>query len=306
METRMSFSSGVRSLASFAALAALGAILAPAASAERIQLKNGHEIKECWILEETKSEIVVAVIRGGNIGKLTLDRETVDAIDRTRETTIEEALAKARKAMEEEARRRETERAAAAAAATATATARAAGAAGGAAGGAGKGTGDSGIAPGSKLANLIGPTTPEEEEKIAASIQGIGDTRNQGGAAGRRENALKELVAMGPKAMGAITKALSDDVAYRRMNAARAVAEIAKADGRIGIYEEAIPALLKILYDQQPWVRTHANKALEAVSGSTMGFPPEIRAEDLTPAELQAIDKWGKWWDAQKAILGAQ
>jgi hypothetical protein len=292
---------GLKNALAVAALAAAGLLAPASALAERITLKNGHEIKECWILEESRAQIVIAVIRGANIGKITLDPASVESIDRTREITLEEALQKARKALEEEQRRRELERAAAAALATQTA-----GVPGGAPGASGAGgSKEAGVAAGSRLAALVGPTTPEEEEKIAAAIQAIGDTRNQGGAATRRENALKELVQIGPKAIGALTKALGDDVSYRRMNAARAVGEIAKADGRVAIYEEAIPQLIKLLYDSQPWVRLHANKALEALSGLQMDYP-EPKGEDLAPGELAAIDKWGKWWDAQRVLIQAQ
>jgi hypothetical protein len=279
-----------------AALVLVGAAaFAPSASAERILLKNGHEIKDCWILEESKHELVVAVIRRGNIGKIILDPINVDEIDRTREQTLEQALAKARAALEAEERRLAAERAAAAAAAaTMTATTEE-----------GAAEGESEAAKkmrAKKSADLVGPTTPEEQARIDAAIKGIGDTRNVGGAAGRREQALRDLVAIGPKALDALSDSLEDDVSYRRMNSARAIADIAAQDRRLQLYADSIPKLIKLLYDPQIWVRVAANRALESVSGQSMNFP-EPKGEEPSPEELAAIDKWGKWWDATKQLL---
>ena len=276
---------------SFAAALLAGGVFAGPAAAERIVLRNGRDIKECWILEEDKAQLVVAIIRRGNIGKITIDAREVESIDHTRETTLEEALAKARSAMEEEARRvaAEKERAAAAAAVSLTAQP--------------KGDGKKGAnGEGGKGGDLIPPTTPDEEAQIAEAIKGIGDTRRAGGESTRRENALKALTGFGLKAIPATTVALEDDVSYRRMNAARALAEIAQQDRRLEIYQDAVPKLIKLLYDPQPWVRVAADRALQAISGQNVGFP-EPKAEDLSNEETAAIDRWAKWWDEQRSLL---
>jgi hypothetical protein len=276
-----------------------GALVARPAAAERIKLRNGFDIKECWILEENSAEIVVAIIRNGNIGKITLDPTQVEQIDRTRETTLEEALSKARAAIEEEQKRIAEEKARQAAiAATATATPK-----DGAAGE--KKPGEKKGEKTGKVSDLIPPTTPEEDAAIAEAIAGIGDTRKAGAEAGRRENALRKLVEFGVKAIPAITSALEDDVSYRRMNSARAIAEISAQEKRLEVYQEAIPKLIKLLYDPQPWVRVAADHALQAISGQDMSFP-EPQGEELSPGETAAIDKWAKWWDEQKGLLTAK
>src|SRR5262245_10222483 len=100
MSTRLAF-----------ALALLaGAVFAQDALAERIILRNGREIKECWILEETKASVTIAVIRGDTIGKIVLDPVEIREIDRTHEKTIESTLAHARRAIKKERHHRQAEK----------------------------------------------------------------------------------------------------------------------------------------------------------------------------------------------------
>src|SRR5437763_3682471 len=77
------------------------AALAPAARAERVYLKNGHEI-EGWIVEETKAQVVLAIInkRYATVGKITIDPAEIEQIDRVRKESLEEALARYKRELE--------------------------------------------------------------------------------------------------------------------------------------------------------------------------------------------------------------
>jgi hypothetical protein len=275
------------------------------ARAERIILRNGHDIKECWIIEETKAEIVVAVIRKGNVGKMSFSPTEIESIDRSREITLEEALVKARRALEDEARRKALEAAAAAAAAAASTTtarpegdAKKSGAAAGKDGGKGSGEREG--------ASLIPPTSPEEDEKIAGAIKEMGDARKIGGAATRREVAVRTLIDIGLKTLPAVSDALGDaDNSYRRMNAARVIADISGSEKRLEAYEDVVPKLIGCLGDPVPWVRVSANRALEAITDAKMGYPePDTSAgDDISQGEKDAADKWKTWWDEKKKLL---
>jgi hypothetical protein len=275
------------------AAAALGmasglAWFAPAARAERVYLKNGYEI-EGWIVEESKAEVVIAIIRRGTVGKITIDPAEIAQIDRTRRESLDEALARYRREMaaEEAARLTPINQTTTAQPAPAPAPAPAA---------------KEAAKAGGEGEAAIPKPTPEQQETIAAGIAGIGDTRTAGGAATRRENALASLVEVGLPALPALTEALSDGNWYRRMNAARAIAEIAPKDTRLALYQEAIPRLVTLLSDSMPFVRTAANHALEAISGQRMGFD-ENQTDELQPADLAVIDRWRKWWEAAKQGL---
>jgi hypothetical protein len=253
------------------------------AAAERITLKNGYEI-EGWIVEESKAEIVLAIIKGGAVGKITIDPADVDRIDRTRKESIEEALARYRREQAEAARLALPQPAAPAASKEPAAAAPAKG--------------------GEEPAVLPEPTR-EEEEKIRAAIDAIGDTRHAGGAATRRDNARKELVAIGLPAVPALTEAVGDSNWYRRMNAARAIAGIAAGGERkLGYWKEAAPRLIETLGDSVPFVRAAANEALEAISGTNVNYP-EPRAGEPSAEEQAAIERWAQWWESvRKDIKG--
>lgn len=279
-----------------AAVLSLGGV----ARAEKIYLKNGFDI-EGWIVEESKAEVIVAIIKHGTIGKLTIDPAEIEQIDRTRRESIEEAL--------ERYKREQAERAAALAkvqpaAPTATAQPEAGAApAAGAAPPAGEGaTPPAGTVEKPAGEVTIPVPTPEQEEKIQAGIDGIGDTRRAGGAATRRDNALHSLIEVGPAAIPAIVDATGDANWYRRMNAARAIAGIAREHRDLRLYENAVPAMLKLISDSNPHVRTAANEALEAISGQRVGFEP-ASTEELQPSELAVIDRWKQWWEGAKATL---
>ena len=275
--------------------AATGVLLAAAAPAraERITLKNGWEI-EGWIVEESKAEVVVAIIKHGSVGKLTIDPANIEEIDRTRKESLEQALEryKREQAALDAARLAKIQQAQAAAA---TQTAEVAATPKPAA------QPQPATPPGAEEP-LVPPPTAEEAERIQQGIDGIGDTRRAGGAATRRDNAVKSLIEVGKPAIPALTTALGDANWYRRMNAARALAGIAEVEKQLKIYREAVPALLKLLSDSTPFVRIAANAALEAISGQKMGFE-EPKTEELQPSELAVIDRWSKWWEAAQQGL---
>ncbi len=151
---------------------------------------------------------------------------------------------------------------------------------------------------------LIPEPTPEEKAEIDRLIEQLGDSRQAGGAGGRREQATLALIEFGPMAIPELNGALRDGTNwYRRSNAARAIAGIARRDGRIPLYEETVPLLIQNLYDTEPWVRIYSNEALETVSGKSVGYvePP---GPEIAPAELAAVEAWGRWWDEVRATLG--
>lgn len=170
------------------------------ARAEQIYLKNGFVI-DGWIVEESP-QTVVAVIRNGTLGHIWIDPADIDHIDRTRAEPLEKALA-----------RYFRERAAAQAAA---AKAREAGAAE-------PKPPDRTPRPvpaePAKPATPIPPPTPEQAAKIESAVRELGDTRKEGGAGTRRENAVRDLVEVGPVAIPALDAVLDDQNRYRRMDA---------------------------------------------------------------------------------------
>lgn len=274
----------LRCLTLFAGLAAAAAFLAPAARAERVYLKNGHEI-EGWIVEETKAQVVIAIIKRGTVGKITIDPAEIDQIDRVRKESLEEALARYKREMELQAQ--EAARLALVQPSGATVTAAPV----------------ASEKPKKSDKVEIPAPTPEQVEKIQQAIEAIGDTRKAGGAGTRRDNGVKALVEVGIPAIPDVNAAMTDGNWYRRMNAARALAGVAAQDRRLKLYEESVPKLLQLLSDGQPFVRIEANGALEAIfEPQKMGFQPPA-TEELQPSEMAVIDRWTKWWEAEQKKL---
>jgi len=147
------------------------------------------------------------------------------------------------------------------------------------------------------------PPLAEVLARIQAAIQQIGDTRRAGGAGSRRESAVNELIEIGPASLSALEAALDDEAnQYRKMNAARAIAGIARADNRLALYANLIPKLLLRLRDPRRHVRIAANQALEAISGKSVGFR-EPEDDEILPDELEAGARWAAWWDEVKQAV---
>jgi hypothetical protein len=273
----------MRSASPLALLAVSGAaaLFAPAARAEKIYLKNGYEI-DGWIVEETKAQVVIAIIKRGSVGRITIDPAEIEQIDRTRKETMEEALARYRHDVA--LQQQEAARLALLQPQTPTPTA----------------AQPDAKKPEKKSDEVKIPApTPEEEAKIQDAIQAIGDTRKAGGAGSRRESGVRALVEVGLPSIPYLNDALGDGNWYRRMNAATALGRIAAKDNRLKLYEDAVPKLISLLQDAQPFVRAEANGALEAISGTNQGFQGP-GGPDLQPSDLAVVDRWQKWWDQAK------
>lgn len=277
----------------------LGALAAAPARAERIYLRDGDFI-DGWILEERGDRLVVQVIQGTSVGKVTILQTEIDKIDRTRRESLDEALARARaKTPAGPAAPAPAPPPAAPPSATPAAP---------------KAPQPAGGAPKKEekkktAAELIPKATPEQEAEIEASLAKLGGESHHKGRSGREEAALEALTAMGPVVLPYVTTALADPNAAKRMNAAKVITNVAHQEQHIEAYLETIPALLIILQDQgtekSRYVRAAGAEALDAISGAGIAWPavPDWMNE-LTPEEAAAAQKWQEWWAATKKKLG--
>lgn len=84
---------------------------------------------------------------------------------------------------------------------------------------------------------------------------------------------------------------------YQRMLGSPDPAERAAAAGWLGTLGDprAVPWLIDRLYDEDPVVRTQANRSLCRLTGQDFGYQP-----NAPPAQRrQAAQRWWDWWASQ-------
>jgi hypothetical protein len=270
----------------FAALAV--PLFAAPARAERVYLRDGDVI-EGWILEESPTQLVLQVIRGSSVGKITIAQADVELVDRRRTESLEDALARAR-------RSRPGPEPAPPAAPPPGVTPPAAPPPGAPA--------PKKEAPKKTAADLIPKATPEQEEEIQAQLAKLGGESHHRGRAGREGAAAETLAAMGPVVIPYMALALDDANGATRRGAAKVLASVAHTETHLEAYVDAIPGLLRLLQDASPYARADGAEALDAIAGAGIAWPAAGDAPEITPEEAAATLKYQQWWEAAKKKLG--
>jgi len=282
------------------ALALVG-LLAETAAADRFVLTSGDVIDDCWVVQETDRAYTVAVIRGADVGTMSIERSGVAAIERSAAETLDQALERAARARAERAPGTEATSVSASARrerASPTPTSRSA-----------AGLPQQRV----EVVGAVVAISPAERARLDEAIADMGETRPAASAPALRSSALDAAAALGPKAIPALTEALTDPNSYRVEHAARALAKIAPGHRVLGAYVETVPALLTLLEHRDPWVRVAADHALEGIANRTMVTPrrtvrllTDERLLDMSVAEREVVVRWTAWWEAESpSVLAA-
>lgn len=147
----------------------------------------------------------------------------------------------------------------------------------------------------------------DELQDMKQALHNLGDRQRRGGAM-QRKNAINNIVTKyGIKAIAPLSEALNGDNIVEDRGVASAVAGIVganKDDAPTLIRAYGMPARLLGLLDytddkRAAGVRYEGNKALEAISGTSMGWPALVEGENasqsITPEESEAKTRWNDW-----------
>jgi hypothetical protein len=143
--------------------------------------------------------------------------------------------------------------------------------------------------------------TSEERQELDIALHALQSDQRRGGN-DKRQNALATVTGLGIKAIGALSEALDGDNLLGRWDAAKALGGIATQgpDALALIREAGVPSKICSLLDESTeeravQIRADANAALQAISGTTMGWPSDATDKNPSSAESDARGRWVAW-----------
>lgn len=151
------------------------------------------------------------------------------------------------------------------------------------------------------------PPSPnsDEREELDLWLRRLGDMRRRGGAGTRRIMAVKELVRLAPVSLKAVEGELGSSNLYARRNAFQVFEDVGRKEEMKKYLWKLIPQFTKGISDADFQVRINANKALEALTGKSQGYPGARNDTPASEGELATQRAWQKFWQDVKPEIDA-